>query len=79
MAAAATQTTHIRFNQTTRDANGNIFLESQDPLQFTAIPVIYPLVLAGGIGLLMWFIPAPLTAHKPARKKHKYLSHRRSK
>ncbi|MEZ6075801.1 MAG: hypothetical protein R3C56_09020 [Pirellulaceae bacterium] len=48
-------------------------------LQFTAIPVIYPLVIAGGIGLLMWFVPAPLTAHKPARKKRRSSSRRRRK
>ncbi len=49
---------------------------SESLLQFTAIPVIYPLLIAGGIGLLMWFVPAPLTAHKPARKKRKRVSQR---
>lgn len=99
MAAAATQTTHIRFKQPTRDASGNIILDWQSDdqvpdattstgasspasgslLQFTAIPVIYPLVIAGGIGLLLWFVPAPLTANQPARKKRKSLSRRRRK
>ncbi len=103
MAAAATQTTHIRFNQPPRDANGNAIpvwqssepqrfgdqgsdvLASPDavnpsgesPLQFTAVPVLYPLVIAGGIGLLMWFVPAPLTAHRPVRKNRKSMSRRR--
>ena len=106
MAAAATQTTHIRFKKPTRDANGDPIapwqtappqqpspqlhntqlpdsqpdsqlpgslpsaavpteatsLGSESPLQFIAIPVIYPLTIAGGVGLLMWFVPAPLSA-----------------
>ena len=99
MAAAATQTTHIRFKQPTRDANGNINLDWQRDdqvpgattstgatspdsgslLQFTSIPVIYPLLIAGGIGLLLWFVPAQLTASKPARRKRSSLSRRRRK
>lgn len=75
MAAAATQTTHIRFKQPSRDVSP----VDDKPLQFTAIPVIYPLVIAGSIGLLMWFVPAPLTAHKPARKKRRSSSRRRRK
>jgi len=75
MAAAATQTTHIRFKQPSHDAGP----ADDNSLQFTAIPVVYPLVIAGGIGLLMWFVPAPLTAHKPARKKRRSSSRRRRK
>lgn len=102
MAAAATQTTHIRFKQPMRDANGRIIPgwqapESQlspaqsaaeavgsilppapkggsqpandDGLQFTAVPVIYPLVVTGSLGLLMWFVPAALTASLFQRKR----------
>lgn len=102
MAAAATQTTHIRFKQPMRDANGRIIPGWQTPesqlshprppatpgdsilppatagnsdaasdrtLQFTAVPVVYPLVVAGSLGLLMWFVPAALTARKPQRKR----------
>lgn len=103
MAAAATQTTHIRFKKPTRDANGDPIapwqtapsqqlgpqlpdtplpgslqdadvptdatsLDSESPLQFIAIPVIYPLTIAGGVGLLMWFVPAPLSAAASSSK-----------
>ncbi len=102
MAAAATQTTHIRFKQPVRDADGRIIPGWQAPasqpapplppaasgelilppamadgstagsdqaLQFTAVPVVYPLVVAGSLGLLMWFVPAALTSRKPQRKR----------
>lgn len=107
MAAAATQTTHIRFKQPSRDASGRIVpgwpapqpqlspsesstaptdlilppasidgpsSDSPQPvsdnaLQFTAVPVVYPLLVAGSLGLLMWFVPAALTAFSPQRKR----------
>lgn len=31
-------------------------------LQFTAVPVVYPLLVTGTLGLLLWFVPAALTA-----------------
>jgi hypothetical protein len=43
-------------------------LDSESPLQFIAIPVIYPLTIAGGVGLLMWFVPAPLSAAASSSK-----------
>ncbi len=28
------------------------------PLQFVAVPVVYPLLISGAIGLMLWFVPA---------------------
>lgn len=108
MAAAATQTTHIRFKQPAGVVDGGGTagwqtppLRPSDPqppaapvdsvlpppaaegpplvadgpldpgLQFTAVPVVYPLVMAGGLGLLMWFVPAAFAPRKPQRKRRR--------
>ena len=89
MAAAATHTTHIRFNQPAGDARGGNFPDSQapdasilppryadqaqtgaaNPPQFAAVPVVYPLLGAGVLGLLMWFVPATITPSKSRRQR----------
>ncbi len=68
MAAAVTQTTHIRFKKREQVATTPLGNEAAQTvgttdeasgLQFVAVPVLYPLVIAGGVGMLMWFVPAP--------------------
>ncbi len=68
MAAAVTHTTHIRFKereevattpQSTEPEHSPAVTDEAISLQFVAVPVIYPLMIAGGVGLLMWFVPAP--------------------
>lgn len=75
LAAAATRTSHIRFNkpdslvpdearQPGARADGQA-AEATDglskPVQFFSVPMIYPLSAVGLVGLLLWFIPgAPL-------------------
>ncbi len=105
MAAAVTQTTHIRFKRPPRDANGNLIDESlpatnqptQVPqeilppataipnpstanmplasspseLQFVAVPVIYPLLVAGTLGLMLWFVPAPRSNSATKKRKRR--------
>ena len=67
MAALATQTAAIRLfdarhaRETPIDDGG---LDGQEPdgafqPQFIAIPIVWPLVIAGGAGLVMWFGTAP--------------------
>lgn len=34
---------------------------NDNALQFTAVPVVYPLLVTGSLGLLLWFVPAALT------------------
>lgn len=68
MSAAATQTTHIRFKQQA----GNV-----DAVQFTAVPVIYPLLASGTLGLLMWFVPTTLTTARPQRRRRQKHAKRR--
>ena len=68
MAAAATQTTHIRVSQLDSapqqvpgDApiadptNGGQTLPTN---QFRSIPIVYPLTLVGVLGLALWFAPS---------------------
>ncbi len=85
MAAAATKTTHIRFKKSSpvnanqssghaRETLGSVEQASPLPapsqaLEFVAVPVIYPLLIAGVVGLLMWFVPAPRREIKSARKR----------
>ncbi len=40
-------------------------------LQFVAVPVIYPLLIAGSLGLLMWFAPTSLSRPKPSRRRRR--------
>lgn len=59
LAAAATQTTHIRIkqpeSQTASDTDGQPFVLPPEPVKFTSIPILWPLLLAGGLGTLLWF------------------------
>ncbi len=68
LAAIATKTTHIRFKQPdaveagsvdpteARELNGEVPVPSS--VQFRSVPIVYPLSGVGGLGLLMWFVPA---------------------
>ncbi len=40
-------------------------------LQFISVPVIYPLLIAGTLGLLMWFVPASLSRPTPTKRKRR--------
>lgn len=71
LAAAATQTTHIRFKRPDRVVameQDNNAAAANDPLpgddtnaagiQFRSVPIVYPLLVVGFLGLLLWFAPA---------------------
>lgn len=38
-------------------------------LQFNAVPVVYPLLIAASLGLLLWFVPATFTPRKSVRRR----------
>lgn len=40
-------------------------------LQFVAVPVIYPLLVAGSLGLVLWFAPTSLSRPKPTRRRRR--------
>lgn len=83
MAAAVTQTTHIRFkrpgsvaqSQSSASPDNGILPGGGEPLpdpqdlSFVSVPVIYPLVAAGLAGLVLWFVPAPRAVPKAKRKR----------
>lgn len=71
MAAAVTQTTHIRFKRPEQGDSPSVSApfqlphndsvavnETQPALRFWSVPVVYPLLLASVAGLLLWFVPA---------------------
>jgi hypothetical protein len=72
LAAAITKTTHIRLQiPGARDASHSggpsdsldlppLFEPAVDgsAAQFTSVPVVWPLIIAAGLGLLMWFMLA---------------------
>lgn len=87
-AAAATQTTHIRFGPANRtlDPNAsqsdtNIPADSQPPLvEFRNVPIVYPLAGVGALGLLLWFAPAAAQpTARPKRRRRSSRSRRRQK
>ncbi len=83
MAAAATQTSHIRFKRPSRldqsphkdPQSSEILPDGVEPttaspaLHFVSVPVVYPLVAAGTFGLLLWFVPAPRRVSKTRRRR----------
>ena len=81
LAAAATQTTQIRVNRGLRpstlpasdstDERAANADGSAAPLEFVSVPVVWPLGLAGGLGLLMWFATAPREPTGRSRRRRK--------
>ncbi|MDX1926540.1 MAG: hypothetical protein SFV81_08480 [Pirellulaceae bacterium] len=104
LAAAITQTTHIRIQTAATDStgtngvgnvdgpsqasnlNGGMILpppglgeaslgDLNSPLdssavQFTSVPVVWPLIIAGGVGSLLWFM---LSSETPSPKQRRRL------
>jgi uncharacterized membrane protein len=96
LAAAITQTTHIRIqtaatsnvdgSSQTSNLNGGMALpppglgesslgDINSPLdskavQFTFVPIVWPLIIAGGVGSLLWFM---LSSETPSRKQRRRL------
>ena len=80
LAAAITKTTHIRIqlpgtsSQPQPAPSAPSVLpplmdsaegQSQtDSIQFTSVPIVWPLIIAGGSGLLMWFTVSSESGHK---------------
>lgn len=61
MAAVATQTQEIRLfdgRNSSQPVNEAEQTEEAIP-KFVSIPILWPLAIAGGIGLVLWFVPAP--------------------
>lgn len=40
-------------------------------LQFISVPVVYPLLISGTLGLMMWFGPASLSRPTPTKRKRR--------
>lgn len=88
MAAAATNTSHIRFKRSDRVVAAEQ-IEQAEPgaeaegtaanpgeLQFMSVPTIYPLFGLGMFGLMLWFVPGTDSTRGRSRKRS---SSRRSK
>ena len=80
MAAAASNTTHIRFKRfddVVAAEQGVAESElTPEQIQFMSVPIIYPLFGVGTLGLMLWFVPgADLSGGK---KKTRRSSSRRS-
>lgn len=73
LASAATRTSHIKFKrpdsvaarEQATEASGE---EQADRLQFISIPILYPLLGVGMLGMMLWFAPAGLDAARPRSK-----------
>lgn len=75
LAAAITQTSHLQFKRpdlASVESNeppqneGEVF-----PLQFSSIPIIYPLIGVGLLGLALWFIPGGVSSALDRRSKRR--------
>jgi hypothetical protein len=66
LAAAITQTSHLEFKRpdaaSVESENLAIGEGEVSPLQFASIPIIYPLVGVGLLGLALWFIPGGVSS-----------------
>ena len=51
-----------------RAASGS---NAEQPLHFVRVPIIWPITGAGALGLLLWFLPAPLTNRPPAKRRRR--------
>lgn len=81
LAAAATQTTSIKFK--IRDeapaptGTANTGIDGATPAgastgpRFRSVPIVWPLLVAGIAGLLMWFVPAPIANSPPAKRRRR--------
>ena len=58
-----------------RAASGS---NAEQPLQFVRVPIIWPITGAGALGLLLWFLPAPLT-NRPSIKRRRRSRRRATK
>jgi hypothetical protein len=71
MVAAITKTTHIRISNATQSPvpSGPVVLpppietgfssapqQVENAIQFTSVPIVWPMMIAAGVGLLMWFM-----------------------
>lgn len=72
LATAITRTSHIRFKRSDKAVAAEATTEaaegSPNQIQFVAVPVIYPLVGLGMLGLGLWFVPAALTPLTQSRR-----------
>ena len=81
LAAAATKTTHIDFKTPDQYVEQPEIPatappeETPVPIQFTSIPIIFPLAGVAALGLLLWFVPAAELPRKntatPERKRRR--------
>ncbi len=54
-------------------ADNNLLPSTDAAMQFTSVPIIWPLLIAAGAGLLMWFLhpPEPLRKQSTSIRKSK--------
>jgi hypothetical protein len=81
LAAAITQTTHIRIQSPSPSVlppppepnfSGEFIQIEQPTIHFTSVPIVWPLLIAAGAGLLMWFShPVELSRSSAATAKHR--------
>lgn len=73
LAAAITQTTHLQFNRPDVESANLSEATTEEsevsPLQFSSIPIIYPLSAVGLLGLALWFIPGGVSTALNSRSK----------
>lgn len=84
LAAAATNTTHLRFQRPDRagtspdatvpPATADPTPELQPEVEFVSVPIVYPLLAVAIVGLGLWFAPA---AFVPQPKKTRRRTSRR--
>lgn len=77
LAAAATKTTHINFKRPDRVVEAEVAAQSPDgvgpggtpPLEFRSVPIVYPLLVVGAAGLMLWFGPAAALPRNETKKR----------
>lgn len=77
LAAVATKTTHINFKRPDRVVEAEIAAQTPEgveprstpPLEFRSVPIVYPLLVVGAAGLMLWFGPAAALPQKENQKR----------